>query len=62
MAAKEVVPGLWQVPIRSVNAFLIDSGDGLALIDTGIPRSASTILDAVRSIGPRAGRHSPTSS
>jgi glyoxylase-like metal-dependent hydrolase (beta-lactamase superfamily II) len=51
MDAKQVVPGLWQVKIRFVNAFLLDTGDGLALIDTGIPGSAPTIREAVRSIG-----------
>ena len=34
-----------------VNAFLLDSGDGLALIDTGIAGSAGKILEAVRAIG-----------
>jgi glyoxylase-like metal-dependent hydrolase (beta-lactamase superfamily II) len=51
MNAKQVVPGLWQVKIKFVNAFLLDTGDGLALIDTGIPGSAPTVLEAVRSIG-----------
>jgi glyoxylase-like metal-dependent hydrolase (beta-lactamase superfamily II) len=39
------------VKLGFVNAFLLDTGDGLALIDTGIPGSAATILEAVRSIG-----------
>src|SRR5271157_1897197 len=51
MAVKEVVPGLWQVPLGYVNAFLFDTGDGLALIDTGIPGSSPKILEAVRAIG-----------
>lgn len=51
MEAKPVVPGLWLVKIKFVNAYLLDTGGGLALIDTGIPDSAPTILDAVRSIG-----------
>jgi glyoxylase-like metal-dependent hydrolase (beta-lactamase superfamily II) len=51
MDAEPVVPGLWKVKIRYVNAYLLDTGDGLALIDTGIADSAPTILEAVRSIG-----------
>ncbi len=51
MDANQFVPGLWLVKIRFVNAYLLDTGDGLALIDTGIPDSAPTILEAVRSIG-----------
>ena len=51
MDAEQVVPGLWSVKIRFVNAYLLDTGDGLALIDTGIPGSAPTIQQAVRSIG-----------
>jgi len=50
MAATQVVPGLWEVKISFVNAFLLDTGDGLALIDTGIPGSAPLILEAVRSL------------
>jgi glyoxylase-like metal-dependent hydrolase (beta-lactamase superfamily II) len=51
MDAKQVVPGLWAVKISFVNAFLLDSGDGLALIDTGIPGSVPIIVEALRSIG-----------
>jgi glyoxylase-like metal-dependent hydrolase (beta-lactamase superfamily II) len=48
---KQIVPGLWLVKISFVNAFLLDVGGGLILIDTGIPGSAPTIVEAVRSIG-----------
>jgi glyoxylase-like metal-dependent hydrolase (beta-lactamase superfamily II) len=51
MGARQITPGLWEVPIGFVNAFLLDTGDGLALIDTGLAGSAPKILDAVRSIG-----------
>lgn len=51
MDAKQVVSGLWEVRLGFVNAFLLDTGDGLALIDTGTAESAAKILDAVRSIG-----------
>jgi glyoxylase-like metal-dependent hydrolase (beta-lactamase superfamily II) len=51
MNATPVVPGLWKVKIRFVNAYLLDTGDGLALIDTGISGSVPIITEAVRSIG-----------
>jgi glyoxylase-like metal-dependent hydrolase (beta-lactamase superfamily II) len=51
MAATQVVPGLWEVKIIFVHAFLLDTADGLVLIDTGIPGSATKIADAIRSIG-----------
>ena len=55
MDVMQVVPGLWQVKIRFVHAFVLDDGDGLSLVDTGIPGSAGVILDAVRSIGRQPG-------
>jgi glyoxylase-like metal-dependent hydrolase (beta-lactamase superfamily II) len=51
MGAEPVISGLWKVKTSFVNAYLLDTGDGLALIDTGIAGSAPTILEAVRSIG-----------
>jgi glyoxylase-like metal-dependent hydrolase (beta-lactamase superfamily II) len=44
------VPGVYQVSLGIVNAFLIDR-DGLTLIDTGTAGSADRILQAVREIG-----------
>lgn len=55
MVATPVVPGLWEVKIRFVNAFLVDTGEGLALIDTGIAGSGPVIVEALRSIGRRPG-------
>jgi glyoxylase-like metal-dependent hydrolase (beta-lactamase superfamily II) len=51
MSAKLVVPGLHEVKLGFVNAFLLETDDGLALIDTGIPGSDAAILGAVREIG-----------
>lgn len=51
MTANSVVPGLWEISLGFVNAFLLDSADGLVLIDTGIAGSAGKILEAVREIG-----------
>jgi glyoxylase-like metal-dependent hydrolase (beta-lactamase superfamily II) len=51
MSARQVVPGLHEIPLGFVNAFLLDTGDGLALIDTGVAGSAGKILEAVQEIG-----------
>jgi len=51
MATIEIVPGLWELRLGFVNAFLLDSGEGLVLIDTGPPGSGSQILEAVESVG-----------
>ena len=52
MAAKQVVPGVYAIPLGVVNAFLIET-DHLTLIDTGLPGSAEKILESVRSLGKR---------
>lgn len=51
MSVQEVVPGLWQVKIRYVHAFLVATDDGLTLIDTGLESEAPTIVEALASIG-----------
>jgi glyoxylase-like metal-dependent hydrolase (beta-lactamase superfamily II) len=50
MSLKQIVPGLYVIPLGGVNAFLIDS-DELTLVDTGVPNSADTILEVVQAIG-----------
>lgn len=49
--AEQVVPGVYRISLGIVNAFLLDSTDGLILIDTGIPGSADKILAAIRELG-----------
>lgn len=51
MLARQVVPGLWAVSLKYVNAFLLNVGKGLVVIDTGFPGCASKIIDAIREIG-----------
>ncbi|MFO0892296.1 MAG: MBL fold metallo-hydrolase [Isosphaeraceae bacterium] len=51
MAVKQIVPGLWEISLGFVHAFLLDPGDDLILIDTGPPGSAERILEAVRGLG-----------
>src|ERR1700761_7742562 len=43
--------GVHQVSMRMVNVFLVETPDGLVLIDTGFPGSADTILEAASRIG-----------
>jgi glyoxylase-like metal-dependent hydrolase (beta-lactamase superfamily II) len=51
MPATAIVPGLWEVSLGFVNAFILDADHGLAVIDTGVAGSAGKILEAVREIG-----------
>jgi len=48
---QSIVPGLSQISLGYVNAFLLESDAGLTLIDTGVPGSDSSILAAVRELG-----------
>jgi glyoxylase-like metal-dependent hydrolase (beta-lactamase superfamily II) len=45
-----IVEGLWQLSLGAVNVFLLDQGE-LTLIDTGLPKSESKIVEAIESIG-----------
>ncbi len=51
MAAQQIVPGLYQIPLGVVNCFYIDDPDGGVLIDTGFPGNAEKILGALRELG-----------
>ena len=51
MAAAQIVPGLYVIPVGPVNAFLLESSDGCTLIDSGLPGSADKILQAIRELG-----------
>lgn len=46
-----VVPGLYEVPLGVVNAFLAETLDGLVLIDTGAPGSWPRLEAALRALG-----------
>ncbi len=50
MITEELRPGIYQISLGIVNAFLLDTGD-LTLIDAGVPGSEEKILAAVREIG-----------
>jgi glyoxylase-like metal-dependent hydrolase (beta-lactamase superfamily II) len=52
MGVQRVKPGLHQIRLQGVNAFLLESnGDGLVLIDAGVPGSTDEIARAVQSLG-----------
>lgn len=52
MALEQILPSLYRVPLKVVNAYVVDLGDdGLVLVDTGTPDDADPILDAVRELG-----------
>jgi glyoxylase-like metal-dependent hydrolase (beta-lactamase superfamily II) len=50
MAVKQLANDLWVIR-GLVNVYLLDTGAGLALLDTGFPGRAPKILDAVATIG-----------
>ena len=54
MAAKRVIDGVHIVPMGMANAYLIESEDGLTLIDAGFPKKEALVFDAIRGLG-----HSP---
>jgi glyoxylase-like metal-dependent hydrolase (beta-lactamase superfamily II) len=47
MAAEEIVSGVYGIGMGYVNAFLIVDEDGLALVDSGLPKRKDTILRVV---------------
>ncbi|MGQ0568445.1 MAG: MBL fold metallo-hydrolase [Armatimonadota bacterium] len=52
MSPRQIVPGLYAIPLGHVNAFLIET-NYLTLVDTGIPGSAEKLLQAARALGRR---------
>jgi glyoxylase-like metal-dependent hydrolase (beta-lactamase superfamily II) len=50
MAIKQLTNDLWLIP-GLVNVYILQTLDGLAVLDTGFPGRAAKILDAVRAIG-----------
>ena len=51
MEPVEVTDGVWQLPLAVGHVYAVRLGDGLALVDTGMPGSAPEVLDGVRRIG-----------
>src|SRR6476469_6005554 len=44
---EEVVPGLFRIDLGPVNAFLLDTGGGPVLVDSGFPGDEIPILGAL---------------
>jgi glyoxylase-like metal-dependent hydrolase (beta-lactamase superfamily II) len=55
MGVTRIAPGLHCLSLGIVNAFLIEDGGDLCLIDTGLPGSEGKILDAIATLGRSAG-------
>ncbi|MGI4759144.1 MAG: MBL fold metallo-hydrolase [Janthinobacterium lividum] len=55
----QLTPRLWQLKLNLVNCYLLETEDGLLLIDTGYPNSTDKLFAAVRESGhdPAAIRH-----
>ena len=49
--AKPVINGVHVVPMGMANAFLIESDDGLTLIDAGFPAKEAAVFGAIDGIG-----------
>lgn len=47
---KQITDSLYQISLGSVNAFLVE-GEGLTLVDTGLPGTAEKVLAAIRKGG-----------
>ena len=47
----QLTPRLWQLKLGVVNSFLLETEDGLLIIDTGYPNSADKLFAAVRETG-----------
>lgn len=51
VAVKSVVEGVYVVPMGMANAFLIESDDGLTLVDAGYPCKEAAVFGAIRELG-----------
>ena len=49
-----MIEGVYLITMGMANAYLIEGGDGLTLIDAGYPRKERAVLEAIRGLG-----HSP---
>ena len=51
LRAQQVAPGVHMLPFPIGQVYLWDWGDGLTVVDSGVPGSAEAILDAVHQLG-----------
>src|SRR3989442_10906472 len=47
----KVAEGVYRVPARHANTYLVEADNGLVLVDTGMPGSENRILKAVADLG-----------
>jgi hydroxyacylglutathione hydrolase len=47
----KVAEGVYRVPARAANTYLVEADNGLVLVDTGMPGSEKRILKAIASLG-----------
>lgn len=57
MGFRQIIPGVYQLSLRMVNCFLLQTDDGTVLVDTGMPEDGVNLLQAVRSTGLESPRH-----
>ena len=48
---REVAEGVYRVPARAANAYLVEAPRGLVLVDSGLPGSEKGILKAIAKLG-----------
>jgi glyoxylase-like metal-dependent hydrolase (beta-lactamase superfamily II) len=48
---KQVIKGVYLLPMGFANAFLIEDDDGLVLIDAGYPHKEAAVFEAIRALG-----------
>lgn len=48
---KKIIEGIYQVEGVNCNVYLVEDGDALILIDTGLPRSDKKIIKAIEELG-----------
>jgi hydroxyacylglutathione hydrolase len=48
---QEIAEGVYRIPARHANSYLVEADNGLVLVDTGLPGSEKRILNAVQSLG-----------
>ncbi len=55
MSIETVAPGVHVVPLGFVNALILEDDGGPVIVDTGMPGSATKILDGVKALGHAPG-------
>ncbi|HWY28040.1 MAG TPA: MBL fold metallo-hydrolase, partial [Candidatus Sulfotelmatobacter sp.] len=48
---RKIAEGVYRIPARAANAYLIEASRGLVLVDCGLPGSEKRILKAIAKIG-----------